>query len=235
MKLKPQWYLNDNDGSVSLTSETRHEDFPPEDAPLLRRLAAGIKHASELTPQEFERVVALNERGFLGTENHQSAPAWELAGLNFHQAQEQTQHLQIKVVDLTGSPSGVYLWRALHSLGCKLSNTPNITLVLANSYHDIKERPAGTWLPIIVNRVRISMGPMQFDWSSESSLVEKLGRLNHNPLPAAKYRLPMIFQNAQDALIAMRVARFLLTPQLRYVDEGWHINIATTEVARWDI
>lgn len=230
--LKPQWCLRqaELEGTApSITSENMHQPLGVEYAAILQKLVDGVE-ADSLDDAEFTLVEYLNERGFLTTQLHPDSPAWELSGYNFHSVQEQLKHSKFSIVDLTDNMVGEGLRQALIDAGVPSTEDAKLVIVVADSYQDIGEYPGKIVLPVVANRMRVTVGPMIFPWGQH---VGASVRASQHYMPKPRYALPTAFDALQRAWINATVLQFLGGMQLRFVRNFVEYNMGKQEFKLW--
>jgi hypothetical protein len=231
--LKPQWSLRKlPDGRWTLTSENYHQEVLPEYAAILQKLVQGVE-PNTLTDAEFDQLEYLTDRGFLSVDTNPDAPAWELSGANFHSVQEQFKHVTFSIVDQTTNGVGESLRQALLSAGMKeaTDSDSRITFAVSDSYLTLPN-VRGNMLPIVCNRMRVSVGPMVFPWGVH--VRDEVAKHEHY-LPKPGYVLPQAFDALQRAWIAVAVLQFIGTHKLRYVGHFVEYDMAQQEFKLWPI
>lgn len=228
--LKPQWALREHaDGHWTLTSENSHQPIRSDYVPVLQRLAAGVDPAT-LDDEQFDQTVYLNEQGFVCNDKSADAPAWELCGAHWHSVQEQLKHNTFAVYDTTSNGVGSTLRTTLIAAGMQeCLDTPRLTIAVGSSFQTLPAH-SGNVLPVICNRMRITVGPMVFPWSpsiSETVLASE----RYMPEPA--YTLPPAFDALQRAWIGVAVLQFVGMNKLRYVDNFVEYNMGSQEHKVW--
>ena len=232
--LKPQWALRDAgaDGNVAVTSENMHYPLDGKYAAILKQLVQGVD-ALDLDDAEFDLVEQLNERGFLTTQLDPCAPAWELSGYNFHSVQEQLKHTKFKVDDRTHNGVGESLRQSLIEAGATEEvDEPNIIIAVVNSYLDLEEHKGKNVLPVVANRMRVTIGPMIFPWGEH---VADSVRKSEHYMPMPNYILPSQFDALQRAWINASVLQFFGGMQLRYVRNFVEYNMGKQELKLWPL
>jgi hypothetical protein len=229
--LKPQRSLRQlSDGRWALTSENYHQEVLPEYVAILQKLVNGVD-PDTLDDAEFTQLEYLTECGFLNVDIHPDAPAWELSGANFHSVQEQFKHVTFCVVDQTTNGVGTSLRQALLTAGLVevTDGSARLTLAISDSYLDLPN-VKGNMLPVVVNRMRVTVGPMVFPWGTH--IRDEVARHEHY-LPKPGYQLPPAFDALQRAWIAVAVLQFIGAQQLRYVDHFVEYDMARQEIKLW--
>lgn len=232
--LKPQWCLRQatvEGSSPSITSENMHQPLGVEYAAILQKLVEGVE-ADSLDDAEFTLVENLNERGFLTTQLHHDSPAWELSGYNFHSVQEQLKHSKFSIVDLTSNMVGEGLRQALIDEGLSTDDNAKLVIVVADSYQQIHEYPGKNVLPVVANRMRVTIGPMIFPWGQHAG---DSVRQSEHYMPEPNYGLPAAFDALQRAWINASVLQFLGGMQLRYVLNFVEYNMGKQEFKLWPL
>jgi hypothetical protein len=235
MKIKPQWYYSNVKGVPALVSENWHQEFPIEQTALIEKLVQGVD-PDDLSDEEFAQIEQLSNSGFLAHKVEADAPAWELSGLNYHNVKEQLKHITVKLVDLTPNSIGPELGAALIRSGVKVvdieDSKAHITLVVANAYTDIRPPTTGIWLPVIANRVRLNVGPLQFPWST--SIVDAISQ-NPKYLRSVAYKLSHVFAELQLTVLTMMLVQLIVKPQLKYVGNIVEFDMSTQGVKLWPV
>lgn len=229
--LKPQWSLRKlPDGRWALTSENYHQEVLPEYAAILQKLVQGVE-PDTLSDAEFDQLKYLTDRGFLNVDTNPDAPAWELSGANFHSVQEQFKHVTFSIVDQTTNGVGESLRQALLTAGMKeaTDGNPRITFAVSDSYLTLPNIK-GNVLPIVCNRMRVTVGPMVFPWTV--NIRDEVAKHEHY-LPTPGYVLPPAFDALQRAWLAVAVLQFIGTNKLRYVGHFVEYNMAQQEFKLW--
>ncbi len=235
MKIKPHWYYSNVNGIPTLASENWHQQFPIEHTALIEKLVQGVD-PDDLSDEEFAQIEQLSNSGFLAHKVETDASAWELSGLNYHNVKEQFKHNTVRLIDLTPNGVGSDIGAALIRGGVKIvdidDDTARITLVVANAYTDITPPKAGTWLPVIANRVRLNVGPLQFTWSP--SIVDAVAN-NPKYMRNVGYELPSVFAALQVPVLTMLLAQLLAKPQLKYVGNVVEFDLGRQKEVVWPI
>lgn len=230
LTLKPQWSFRSVAGGHALTSELVHHPIAPEYAAILQALVQGVD-PDTLNDEDFTRIEDLNARGFLNVDTQPDAPAWELCGANFNSVQEQFKHVTFKILDLTANTVGASVRELLLQSGM-IENTekPAITLVFTDSYQKLPTCE-GTVLPIVCNRMRVSLGPLMFPWTPS---VRESVLKSESYLPEPRYSLPAVFDALQRTWIATQIVQFVAQSKLRFVRRFVEYNMATQEFKSWN-
>ena len=229
--LRPQWILRQSSpaGKWTLTSDDAHLEVTPAQGLLLQKLTAGAE-VQDLTDDEFGVLEDLSNRGFLTAEAHPDAPAWELSGANFHSVTEQFKHNTFNLIDLTNNRVGTDTSLVLTRSGMIEDPVkPRLTIVVVDSFQKIPNLP-GNVLPVVCNRMRVTIGPMVFPWSP--SLGERVLKSEHY-LPEPNYILPYAFDLLQRAWIAASILQFVGSSRLRYVGNFVEYNMGKQEFNIW--
>lgn len=230
ISLKPQWSLrNLSNGRWSLTSENYHQEVLPEYSAILQKLVTGVE-PSTLTDPEFDQLEYLTEQGFLNVDTHPDAAAWELCGANFHSVQEQLKHVTFWIVDNTPNSVGTSLRQTLLASGLREQEVnPRLTLAVSDSYQTLPN-VSGNMLPIVCNRMRVTVGPMVFPWGIH---VRDSVLASENYLPQPGYSLPPAFDQLQRSWLAVAVLQFVGINRLKYVNHFVEYNMAQQEFKLW--
>lgn len=229
--LKPQLSLRQHpDGNLSLTSENFNQAVLPENSALLQKLVHGVE-PDTLSDTEFDQLIYLADCGFLNTSTDLNAPAWELSGANFHDVQKQFKHITFTVIDQTINGVGESLRRSLLTAGLKeaTNNSPRITFAVSDSYLTLPN-VRGNMMPIVCNRMRITVGPMVFPWGSH--VRDEVAKHKHY-LPKPGYELPPVFDALQRAWINVAVLQFIGMNKLRYAGHFVEYNMGQQEFRLW--
>lgn len=229
LTLKPQWSFRSLPGGRwALTSENFHQEVLPEYAAILQKLVVGVE-PDTLTDAEFDQIEYLTERGFLNVEVHPDAPAWELSGLNFHSVQEQLQHVSFRIIDLTKNGVGASVRELLLASGMREAENARLTIAVASSYLDLPNIE-GNVLPVVCNRLRVTVGPMQFPWTP--SVADSV-RSSEHYLHEVRYTLPAALDQLQRAWIASAVLTFIGGQKLKFVTSFVEFNLQTFGQKLW--
>lgn len=232
LQLKPQWVLRQfPDGRWTLTTENNHQEVTAEYAAILQKLVEGVD-PDTLTDAEFQLTETLSERGFLNVDNHPHAPAWELCGANFHSVQEQLKHTTFKIEDSTSNGVGESIRELLVASGMVEDNAaPRLVLAISDSYQELPDIGARNVLPIVCNRMRVTVGPLQFPWSP--SVRDATQKAEHY-LPKPNYVLPPAFDALQRAWIAAYVLQFIGQTRLTVSRKFVEFNMGTQQLRTWN-
>jgi hypothetical protein len=229
LTLKPQWSFRVfPDGRCFLTSETRHMSVQPEYAEILQKLVGGVD-PSTLTDDEYDKLEFFTNSGFISIENHPDAPGWELGFLNFNTVKEQFNHVTFSIIDQTPNAVGDSIRETLLTAGMKESETPRITIVVSDSYQDLPNLP-GNMLPVIVNRMKLSVGPMVFPWGDH---VRDLVMKSEHYMPKPNYKLPDAFDKLQRAWVCVAILQAIGAPKLRYARNFCEYDMSNQEFHIW--
>jgi hypothetical protein len=230
LKLKPQWSLRElSGGRWSLTSENYHQEVLPEYAAILQKLVQSVE-ADTLTDAEFDQLEYLTARGFLNVDNHPDAPAWELCGANFHSVQEQIKHVTFWVVDTTPNGVGATIRGTLLASGLQEQEIdPRLTIAVSDSFQTLPN-VKGNMLPVVCNRMRVTVGPMVFPWGTH---VRDHVLASDHYMPQPGYKLPHAFDQLQRGWLAVAILQFVGTNKLRYVNHFVEYNMAQQEFKLW--
>lgn len=239
IKLKPQWRLRKSeDERWSLVSEgSTLVSVTPEQASILQKAAVGISpeaFVNEITDAEFAHLGSFINRGFIDqNESGKDAPFWELGGAYYHSVKEQQKHLTVSVRDLTRNSLGAEVLDLLVQSGIRTEGgRQSITLLFVDSMTDIPEDLAGVVLPIVCNRVKVTVGPFMFPWSY---------RDQKRPVPSesyagtAAYELPVVAHALQVAWVANNVFQYVSANRLRFIRHMSELNLAKLEVSLWPV
>lgn len=232
LSLKPQWALRCLPGDRwTLTTENNHQEVTAEYAAILQKLVDGVD-PDTLTDAEFQLTELLSERGFLNVDNQPYAPAWELCGANFHSVQEQFKHTTFKIEDQTENRVGDTIRELLLASGMIEDTTaPRLVLAVTDSYQTLPDVGNRNVLPIVCNRMRVTVGPMQFPWSPS---VRDATQKSEHYLPKPNYPLPPAFDALQRGWIASYVLQFVGQTRLPVVRKFVEFNMATQQLRTWD-
>lgn len=230
--LKPQWMLRSLSGDrFALTTENNHQEVTAEYAAILEKLVAGVD-PDTLTDAEFKLTELLSERGFLNVDNHPDAPAWELCGANFHSVQEQLKHTTFKIEDSTSNAVGASIRELLLASGMvEDTKNPRLVLAVSDSYQSLPEVAGRNMLPVIVNRMRVSIGPIQFPWSPS---VRDATQKSEHYLPHPNYTLPAAFDSLQRSWTAAFILQFVAQTRLGVTRKFVEFNMGTQQMRTWD-
>lgn len=235
--LKPQWALRQLlDGSWALTSENYHQQISQDYVEVLKKAETGIDPDS-LSDAEFDQLNYLVDRGYLNMAVNDVAPAWELSGAVFHSVQEQFKHTVFAVVDNTDNKVGESITNALLEAGLKqgLATDADTKLVISvsDSYLTVERVKDKTVLPVVCNRMRVSLGPMVFPWSDKQ--VDELVRPHEHYLPKPNYKLPKAFEDLQRAWINVSILQMIGQTKLRYVDNFIEFDMSKQMFNTWPV
>lgn len=239
MKLKPQWALKLTETGPLLLSENLQHPHGQAFTPLLQKLEAGVD-PSTLTDEEFEQVELLNASGFLDTGDSGHAFVWELAGYADATVQDQLSNVHISLHDLSKNGVGASLLDSLIDQGLQVhlhdpdyTGITALTIVFADSYLDLPDDMPGTWLPIIVNRLKIWSGPMQFP----ETVVKVKTRIQANIayLERPRYDLPLFYLELQRAYLQVVIPQILGMSRLEYVNHFIEFNMMKCTTAVYPV
>lgn len=232
IKLKPQWVLRHLSGDRwFLTSEKNHQVAPPDYVNLLQRIVQGVT-LDDLDDEEFDKLTYLVENGFITTDpdHHPDAPAWELSGANFHSVQQQLKHVTFKILDSTNNKVGESIRQALLGSGmAEVWPSPRITIVVTDSYRTLPDT-TGVMLPVVCNRMRVSVGPLVFPWGQN---IRDRVTTTESYLPHPGYTLPQAFDQLQRGWLSVAIIQFIATTRLRYVDHFVEYDMSAQEFKTW--
>lgn len=200
----------------------------PEYASLLQKLVEGVD-PDALSDDEFDQLEFFTSSGFVTIDNHPDAPGWELGFLNFRTVQDQFNHVTFKVVDSTDNKVGDSIREALLTAGLKESETPRLTIAVSDSYQDLPN-VEGNMLPVVVNRMKPSVGPMVFPWGDH---VRDLVLKSEHYLPKPNYKLPDAFDKLQRAWVSVAVLQAIGAPKLRYTRNFCEYDMSEQEFHLW--
>lgn len=234
--LKPQWvFALGQDGACTLTSEAHHQAFTSDYTAVLQKLVQGID-TDALDDAEFTLVELLNEGGFLTVNPHPHAPIWELCGANFQSIQEQFKHLKINLVDMTENKVGTDVFALMTEMLGPQSDIAagHVTLVFADSYQKLVKAehvaPSGSTIPVICNRMRLTIGPVLFPWSRD---IGEETRNNVAYMSEPSYQLPEAFQTLQRGWAAVSLLQFLGQYKTRYVNGFVELDMTKLTQKTW--
>lgn len=229
--LKPQWRLRELiPDRWSLTSEDAHFPVSLVQGTVLQKLVSGVDIA-DLTDDEFKIVQHFSDRGFLDQSHNKDAPFWELSGVNYHSLQEQLRHVKVAIIDLTPNSVGDSVLDTLIKSDV-LIVTPEeatVTLMFADTFHELIESP-GTVLPIICNRVKITMGPLIFEWGPH---IKDQVAQSQTFMQSVDYTLPLAADLLQRAWISVQVLNFVGATRLKFAGHFVEYNLAKQEFNLW--
>lgn len=239
IKLKPQWSLRQlANGQWALNSEDAFiTDITPDQVNILRKAEIGISQDSlvdDITDEEFTHLETFINRGFINQgEVGADAPFWELAGAYYHSVKEQQKHLSVSCFDMTSNQVGSQVMDLLERSGVQTrTGRKNVTLVFVDSMNDIPSSIAGVVMPVVCNRVRVTVGPLLFPWSYSDT---KTLKPNEAYMDRANYELPAAAQALQVAWVANNILQYLNANRLRFVRHIAELNMAKMEVALWPV
>lgn len=215
IKLKPQIFLKLIDESPTLIDEHQYVTERQEHAALLQRLVDGVDEDT-LTDEEFEQIEYLNNKGYLSIIDDPEAPAWELVGVPYSTLINQRKHLSFSVDDKTSNGLGEDVGQRLVRFGfARDEESPRLILAFSDTYLNLPEETSKTpFLPIVCNRMKLWLGPIQFEWSS--SVIKKV-KSNSLYIDNSRYKLPAVYDELQRAWIAGALSQMIARSQLRYV------------------
>lgn len=231
LTLKPQWAFRVfPDGRCFLTSETRHLAVQPEFADLVQKLSVGVD-PDTLSDEEFDRLQYFNDNGFISVDNNPDSPGWELGLLHFHTVQEQLKHVTFKIIDQTENKVGDSIRQTLLEAGVSESESPKLTIVVSDSYQDLPDCD-GVMLPVIVNRMKLSVGPLVLPWGVH---VRDLVMKSEHYMPKPNYKLPAAFDTLQRAWVGAEVLQAIGASKLRYINRFNEYDMSTQTFNVWPL
>ena len=194
----------------------------PERAVILQRLVDGINEAT-LSDDEFDQIEYLNDKGYLSIIDSEDAPAWELVGVQHSTLQNQQKHLTFSIVDSTVNNVGADIANRLESFGFSRDDDDSkLIIAFADSYLKLPEGISKPILPVICNRMKLWLGPIQFPWSA--NIVDKI-KQNEAYMVEPRYVLPKVFDELQRAWVAAALSQMFTRSQLRYVGCYYEYNM----------
>lgn len=214
--LKPQWTFFPGSPEGTLVDEHVRHPIKESLAPLITRLIGGVD-AATLSDTEMQQLEFLNSKGFIAVTNDWIAPAWELSGAHYSTVLEQFQHVTVTVIDRTHNAVGAAVAANLRAAGLTYVNTPaeaRLTFVISDSYLDLPDLDS-TWIPVICNRMRTWIGPMQYPWK-RASVSEIVKSTNGLYVDKVRYRLPSYYDELQRAWITAALLQLVGLTRLKY-------------------
>lgn len=232
IKLKPQWYLTQEaEDKTRLTSELLTNVYPQSHQALLLKLQAGVD-SDDLSDEEFQLLETLNNLGLVASTTDATAPVWEMHGAPFQHVQQQFKHTTIKIHDYSKQQVGMAIRQQLLDAGLSESENPILNLVFTNSFVDIPKMN-GVALPIVVGRVRWSMGPYLFPWRTET--VADLVAQSPHYMREPNYELPPAFALLEQGLTVVNILQTIALNRPLLVNNTIEHNMITQERVVWQI
>jgi hypothetical protein len=105
-------------------------------------------------------------------------------------------------------------------------------LLLADSFLELPDSLGAPALPIVCNRLRISLGPLVLPWHRH---VRDVTTGSEHYMASTAYSLPEAYDDLQKSWLATRVLKFVACSQLRFVNNIIEYNMITQETKTWPV
>jgi hypothetical protein len=230
IKLKPLFTFDQASSPPCVRSELLYSPLDPDTAALVSRLVFGIE-ASEVTPEEFKLLEKLNEQGLITFFDHPMHGVVGLHGVELRTALELLNNITVAVTDQTGQHRD-YFVEALTDLGVKVVDAdPALTIIISDSYSLLPDA-TGPVLPVILNRFRPSVGPLQTEWRDNIATQTKA---NVAYMVEPNVKLPKAFNDLQRAWAVANIYQFIIRTETAKVGHVIEFNMLKMKQDWWPV
>lgn len=222
LKLKPQFNISIHENRLYLFDENKTTEEPIELAELFKKLEVGID-VDSVSDSDFEKIQTLTERGYISLSDSDSAAIWELCGVPITTVEQQLAHFKVSIIDRTCNNVGQSVKDDLMTAGVKVvESDATLCLLFVDSYFQIQETDPKPYLPIVCNRLKLWLGPVQHEWTS--SIVESVKK-NHLYADEIKYKLPLTFDLLQRSWLSSAILSMIVRSELRTTSALYMYNM----------
>lgn len=231
--LRPQWHYHaESGGTGSLVSETMHHpSFSAEHSDILNRLSTGLE-VDDLNEDQFKILRDFINRGFVALDASNESTHWELSGIIPQTVEEQLKQNTFSWWSNVSEQSSNTLKSMLLKGGMiEELNDPRISILVADSFCSVPDSALPA-IPVILDRVRVSIGPMIFPWRTN---VRDIVSRNPAYMKEIKYEVPEPFSTLGANWAAAAILQFIAGSKILYVNNTVEFNVMTMEQKIWPI